>query len=79
MTIAINGNTLRYDLSNNGTIDISDVVVSSVKITNQMGITYINSSAGSGEPIDISSLSRGYYILTVIADGNTYSRMFIKR
>ncbi len=79
MTIAINGNTLRYDLSNNGTIDISDVVVSSVKITNQMGITYINSSAGSGEPIDISSLNRGYYILTVIADGNTYSRMFIKR
>ena len=36
-------------------------------------------TAGSGDPINISSLNRGYYFITVIADGNTYSRMFIKR
>lgn len=79
MTISINGNILKYDLSNNGTIDVSEVVISSVLVTDQMGGIKLTSSAHSCEPINISSLSRGIYILTVIADGNTYSRLFIKR
>lgn len=69
---------LIYDLSDNGLIDISDVVISSVKITDIAGNTMLVSSAGSGDVISISSLPRGRYILTVVADGNTYSRMFIK-
>ena len=62
----------------NATIYISDVVISSVKITDIAGNTMLVSSAGSGDVISISSLPRGRYILTVVADGNTYSRMFIK-
>ena len=79
MTISVMGNILRYDLSNNGTIDISDVVINSVQITDPAGLVWLSPNAGSGDPINISSLSRGYYIITVVADGNTYSRMFIKR
>lgn len=37
------------------------------------------SSTEQGEPIDISSLTRGTYILTVVADDTSYSRTFIKR
>ena len=32
-----------------------------------------------GEPIDISFLTRGSYILTVVADGKAYSKKFVKR
>lgn len=79
MTISVIGSILRYDLSSNGTIDISDVVISSVKISDSSGVIWATPNAGSGDPIDISSLSRGFYILTVVADGTPYSRMFIKR
>jgi len=79
MTVSVNGNILRYDLSNNGTIDISDVTISSVKITKPNGLIVSSPVAGSGDPINISMLERGFYILTVIADGNTYSRQFYKR
>lgn len=79
LTILVSGNTLTYDLSSNGTIDISDVVINSVQITSRTGEIMLTSIAGSGESINISSLTRGYYILTVIADGNTYSRLFTKR
>ena len=79
MTVYSFGNILRYDLSNNGTIDISDVVINSVQITDAGGYVWLSPNAGSGEDINISSLPRGQYILTVIADGNTYSRIFNKR
>lgn len=79
MTISVWGSTLRYDLSNNGTIDISELNISSVTITNQYGIIVMTPTAGSGDPINISALSRGYYIITVVADGNVYSQMFMKR
>lgn len=69
---------LIYDLSDNGLIDISDVVISSVKITDIFGNTVLTSNAGSGDIIPIASLPRGRYILTVVADGNTYSKPFIK-
>ena len=36
-------------------------------------------NAREGDPIGISSLSRGYKILTVVADGITYSKVFLKR
>jgi len=80
LTTSVQGNILTYDLSSNGTIDISDVVISSVQITDANGNIWLTpNSAGSGDPISISSLLRGYYILTVVADGHSYSRMFIKR
>lgn len=40
--------------------------------------TVLTSNAGSGDIIPIASLPRGRYILTVVADGNTYSKPFIK-
>ncbi len=79
MTISVLGNVLKYDLSNNGTIDISEVVISSVQIVDRFGVVVATPTAGSGEPISISSLERGFYILRVVADGNLYSRLFIKR
>ncbi len=69
---------LIYDLSNNGQIDISDVVISSVQIRDIHGLLWMNSNAGSGDVISITSLPRGRYVLTVVADGQSYSRMFVK-
>lgn len=79
ITISISRNTLKYDLSSNETIDISNVVINSVQITSRTGNLMMTSTANPGDPINISSLTRGYYVLTVIADGNTYSRVFTKR
>ena len=79
LSTLVNGNSLTYDLSNHGNIDISDVVISSVYITDVMGNTIITSNAGNGEPIDISSFSRGNYVLCVVADGRLYTKLFYKR
>ncbi len=79
MTVAVTKTTLLYDLSSNGTVDISNVVINSVQITNTQGEIMMSPQAMSGEYIDISSLARGTYILTVVADGTSYSRLFLKR
>lgn len=71
--------TVVYDLSNNGLIDISDVVISSVAIYNTYGNLMFTTNKGSGESIDVSSLNTGRYVLTVVADGKTYSKTFVKR
>ena len=80
MSVSVIGSTLRYDLSRNGTIDISDVTITSIRIADIMGNTVLTPGiVGSGEPIDISSLASGYYILWVEANGHTYTRTFAKR
>ncbi len=79
MTVSVLGNILKYDLSNNGTIDLSDVVISSVQIVDRSGVVWLSPTACSGDPINISSLNRGFYILKVVADDRLYSRLFIKR
>lgn len=79
MSVSVNGNILRYDLSYNGTVDLTELNISLVQITDPFGGTYTTPQVGSGEPINISFLSRGNYFLTVVADGNVYSRLFIKR
>ncbi len=79
LATSVIGNTLTYDLSNHGYIDITDVVISSVNIKDVMGNNLISSNAGNGEAIDISSLTRGYYILCVVADGRLYTKQFYKR
>ena len=79
LAVVLMGTSLIYDLSDNGTIDISNVTIDLVQITNVRGIVKLTSQAGSGEPINVSSLARGTYILTVVADGTTYSRTFVKR
>lgn len=79
MTTSLIGSTLTYDFSRGGTIDISWVTVSSVQITNTMGITVLNPGlVQPGNPINISSLPRGYYLLWVVANGRTYSKRFGK-
>ena len=79
LAVVLMGTSLIYDLSDNGTIDISNVTIDLVQITNVRGVVKLTSQAGSGEPINVSSLARGTYILTVVADGTTYSRTFVKR
>ena len=80
MTTSVIGNTLRYDLSRNGTVDLSWVTVTSVFITDAMGNILLNPGAvDSGDPINISSLKRGYYLLNVIANGHTYTKKFGKK
>lgn len=77
LTVAVRGTTLTYNF--NGIVDASEVVISSVRITNTQGIIVMTSDASIGEPIDISSLTRGNYTLTVVADGIEFSRLFIRR
>lgn len=79
MTVSVKGTILTYDLSSNGTIDISNVKITSVKIHDAQGVLQMTSNAWSGDPIDISSLARGKYILSVVADDITHSRLFIRR
>ncbi len=79
LEVIIMGTSLIYDLSNNGTIDISNVNIELVQITNVLGEVKLISQAESGEPIDISFLTRGSYILTVVADGKAYGKKFVKR
>ena len=55
-----------------------DVTITSVTITSVFGDVMLTTIAQSGEWIDISALSRGNYILSVVADGQRYSRRFIK-
>ena len=78
LAVILRGSSLIYTLSSN-TIDISNVTINLVQITNTQGEIMLISSAESGEPIDISSLTRGTYILNVIADGTRYSRTFVYR
>ena len=43
-----------------------------------MGNLLLISTAGSGEPIDISSLPNGIYLFSVVLNGETYSKTFFK-
>ena len=81
-TLAVNviGDVLTYDMSNNGNVDISDLRITSVQITDVENYIWIKSTAGNGEPIDISSLTtRGYYVLRVVANGRDYVKQFYRR
>ena len=75
----ISGTTLYYDLSNLGVIDISNLTINYVQIADLNGLVWLTPNAGNMDPIDMSSLPRGYYLLTVIANGHTYTRQFYKR
>lgn len=72
----VSGNTLRYYLTNNPN---TNVVVTSAIITDVFGLISLSVATTPGAPINISSLSRGYYILTVIANGQSYNSTFYKR
>lgn len=81
MTIVFNSNYVTYNFNSNGNpIDLSDVTISSVTISDaSTGYVWLTSNAGPCEEISISSLPRGRYIISVVANGDTYSRMFLKR
>lgn len=78
LAVVLRGTSLIYSLSSN-TTDISNVTINLVQITNTQGEVMLVSSAEPGEPINVSSLTRGTYILNVIVDGTRYSRTFVKR
>lgn len=81
MVIAFNSNYVTYNFNSNGNpIDLSDVTFGSVTISDaSTGYVWLTSNAGPLEEISISSLPRGRYIISVVANGDTYSRMFLKR
>ncbi len=79
LNIFMQGNTLRYYLDSDLSQNLPCVNINSVVITNSSGNTFIISTAMPGDAINISSLPRGYYLLTVVANGQPYSKLFYKR
>ena len=82
MSIMFNSNSVVYNFSctNNPFFVVSDIVISSVHITDVAGNTYVSTNVGPGETIYIAHLPRrAYYTLTVVANGQTYNRTFFKR
>ena len=79
LAVILRATTLRYNLSSNDTTYIPEIIIELVQITNIHGDVVLTSQAEPGEFIDISSLTRGTYILNVIANGKRYSRTFVRR
>lgn len=79
LAVILRTTTLRYSLSSNDTTYIPEIIIELVQITNLQGDVVLTSQAEPGELIDISSLTRGTYILNVIANGKRYSRTFVRR
>ena len=79
LNVIVHGSIMQYYLDSNHSQNIPCVNISSVVVTNPQGLIYITSNASPGDEINISSLSRGYYILSVVANGSTYSKIFYKR
>lgn len=79
LNVIVHGSIMQYYLDSNHSQNIPCVNISSVVVTNPQGLIYITSNASPGDEINISSLSRGYYIISVVANGSTYSKIFYKR
>ena len=79
LNIHILQSTLRYYLDASHSQNIPCVNISSVTISNPSGYIFMTPNAGPGDAINLSSLARGYYILTVVANGQPYSKVFYKR
>lgn len=79
LNIYLYQSNLRYYLDANHSQNLPCVNISSVTISNSSGYIFITSNAGPGDIINLSSLARGYYILTVVANGHPYSKVFYKR
>lgn len=79
LTTSVIGNTLRYDLSKNGTVEPPQV--DSIWITNgeEQDVPIIVLFAQSGEAIDISMLDQGLYLLWVRIGNCLHCRQFGKR
>lgn len=77
LTITNDDKYLSYDLTDNGEIDPRSIYISSVKILNRFGLVCMSPGTHTN-PINISSLSRGGYVLTIVANGQTYSKLFVK-
>jgi hypothetical protein len=78
MTISLNRNVLRYDLSMNGTTTppyVDSVWIATGKDMQIIQTYYVQ----SGEPIDISFLEKGYYILYIQLGNCVMGRTFIWR
>ena len=78
LSVSVRGTNLIYNLYSTEATSQPHIVINSVKITTTQGEVVMTSQAGMGEPIDISSLARGNYIFAVVANGTTYSKIFIK-
>lgn len=77
MSVSEMYNSLKYDISNNGTIEPAHV--DSAQIVNSEGEVVQTYYVQSQEVIDISFLPRGYYVLWIYIGDCKYSRLFIAR
>lgn len=60
--------------------DTNDLKIESVKITNVLGETvYINKTVENKNTIDVSKLSSGIYILSIVSENGTQQFKFIKK
>lgn len=79
LTVSVSSNTLTYDLSNHGQIDPNLIFVSAAGIFDLNGnLEKLAHYKDWTQPINISSLSSGYHVLVVVANGQTYSKLFRK-
>ncbi len=79
-SVSLSGSNLRYDQSNNGTIEPpnADSVWIMWHTEDTISVVYTG-HAQSGEFIDISAFERGYYVLHVLIGECEMSRMFVYR
>lgn len=76
VSTSVIGNTLRYDMSRQGTVE--PPYVDSIWITDKTDSILYVSYVQSGEEIDISEFERGYYILWVRVKECLLARRFGK-
>lgn len=79
LNLSVSGNTLRYYLNSNNATYLPNTQIGNIVITNTNGIVYLTPQASPGDAINISSLPRGFYLFSVVINGETYSKMFLKR
>ena len=79
LNASISGTNLRYYLDANHSQNLPCVNISSVTLNTIGGLLLLSSNALPGEAINISSLPRGYFVLSVVANGQTYSKLMYKR
>lgn len=77
-TVAVYGSTLKYDVSNNGTIQPPHVDSAWIVGSDTTKFMF-STQAQSREPIDISCLERDFYILKILIGDCMMGRLFYTR
>ena len=79
LKVTVSGNTLRYYLNSDNATYLPNTTIGTKVIVNTSGTIMMSPSESPGEAISISSLPQGYYLFSVIINGQAYSKPFFKR